>query len=214
MSQNNNNNNSNSAKAPWPVRPGVFKSIGQNDFKPNRSPSPIVEMPMSPSSARSSPARFIPGYNRSMSPRITIEESPFSPPPQTPTSVMSPPPFMSRHQSPPLLTRLQSPPPPPQQAANIPGAVSSPLSPPPPVVREVPIQKQAPQSSSEVIVHQKDGNLVRCGSLILNLAPLGTSSPTLNSQRERQARCSWALCQIVYKISVGRVICCRSGGQS
>lgn len=105
----------NNNHAPWPVRKGIFRSIGQNDFVPTRSPSPIVEMPMSPSSARSSPARFVPGYNRSMSPRITIEESPFSPPPKTPSMVMSPPAFVNR-QSPPLQ--------------------------PPPVIREVPIQSE------------------------------------------------------------------------
>ena len=35
-------------QAPWPVRKGIFRSSGQSDFIPTRSPSPIVEMPLSP----------------------------------------------------------------------------------------------------------------------------------------------------------------------
>lgn len=155
MSQQQPNNN----KAPWPVRAGIFRSIGQNDFVPNRSPSPIVEMPMSPSSARSSPARFVPGYNRSMSPRITIEESPFSPPPQTPSSVMSPPVFLPRQSPPPLTqsSRSNSPAPHPQSRLQSPPpmmiATSMARALSPPIVREVPIQQEQNnmQQGSEVI---------------------------------------------------------------
>ncbi|XP_061500604.1 uncharacterized protein LOC133390950 [Anopheles gambiae] len=35
-------------QAPWPVRKGIFRSTGQSDFVPNRTPSPIVEFPLSP----------------------------------------------------------------------------------------------------------------------------------------------------------------------
>uniref|UniRef100_A0A182NMG1 ADP-ribosyl cyclase/cyclic ADP-ribose hydrolase n=1 Tax=Anopheles dirus TaxID=7168 RepID=A0A182NMG1_9DIPT len=34
--------------APWPVRKGIFRSTGQSDFVPTRTPSPIVEFPLSP----------------------------------------------------------------------------------------------------------------------------------------------------------------------
>ncbi|XP_070141697.1 NAD(+) hydrolase sarm1 isoform X5 [Drosophila kikkawai] len=59
-----------SHQAPWPVRKGIYRSSGQSDFTPTRSPSPIVEMPLSPPPvATTSPNRF--GIN-----------SPLSPPPQ------------------------------------------------------------------------------------------------------------------------------------
>lgn len=162
MAQNNTNpsnspnaNNPGNPYVPWPVRKGIFRSIGQNDFAvPTREPSPIVEMPMSPSSARSSPARFIPGYNRSMSPRITIEESPFSPPPQmsatTAASVMSPPVFVNPQPPPPLLLKS------PQGAVALANPVYSNPN-PCPVVRDVPIQQIPPLSSSEVIEIQRRG---------------------------------------------------------
>ncbi|KAL9908060.1 sterile alpha and armadillo motif isoform 10-T17 [Glossina fuscipes fuscipes] len=57
-------------QAPWPVRKGIFRSSGQSDFKPTRSPSPIIEMPTSP------PPITSPTINRS-SPNC-----PLSPPPQ------------------------------------------------------------------------------------------------------------------------------------
>lgn len=44
----NSNSNSNNIKAPWPVRKGIFRSSGQSDFVPQRTPSPIVEMPNTP----------------------------------------------------------------------------------------------------------------------------------------------------------------------
>ncbi|KAI8041238.1 hypothetical protein M5D96_005492 [Drosophila gunungcola] len=56
-------------KAPWPVRKGIFRSSGQSDFTPTRSPSPIVEMPLSPPPVATPPSRF----------GLT---SPLSPPPQ------------------------------------------------------------------------------------------------------------------------------------
>ncbi|ETN58316.1 sarm1 [Anopheles darlingi] len=37
-----------SNQAPWPVRKGIFRSTGQSDFVPTRTPSPIVEFPLSP----------------------------------------------------------------------------------------------------------------------------------------------------------------------
>lgn len=169
MSQNENNANNNnnptsppsptaaagSKYVPWPVRKGIFRSIGQNDFVvPNRETSPIVEMPMSPSSARSSPARFVPGYNRSMSPRITIEESPLSPPPL----VTSPPPVLVYPQFPPppvAMTTTSA-----TEGATHPIPTTNTRSPSPsPVVREVPIHQEpppvpplpSPSSLSEVI---------------------------------------------------------------
>jgi hypothetical protein len=58
---------------PWKVRKGVFKSTGVSDYDlPSRNtPSPIVEMPLSPPIVKtpSSPLQ---------SPRITIVESPLS----------------------------------------------------------------------------------------------------------------------------------------
>uniref|UniRef100_A0A1B0C6L4 ADP-ribosyl cyclase/cyclic ADP-ribose hydrolase n=1 Tax=Glossina palpalis gambiensis TaxID=67801 RepID=A0A1B0C6L4_9MUSC len=57
-------------QSPWPVRKGIFRSSGQSDFKPTRSPSPIIEMPTSP------PPITSPTINRS-SPNC-----PLSPPPQ------------------------------------------------------------------------------------------------------------------------------------
>lgn len=151
QNKNNDANNSNPENAnkyvPWPVRKGIFRSIGQNDFVvPNRETSPIVEMPMTPSSTRSSPARFIPGYNRSMSPRITIEESPLSPPPL----VTSPPPVLCHHPSPP--PRVQSPPPQATPTTPVSTASNSPCTPNNnPVVRDVPIQQVPPvRARSEV----------------------------------------------------------------
>lgn len=59
---------------PWKVRKGVFKSTGTSDYAvlPRNTPSPIIEMPMSPApnSTPKSP----------MSPRVTIIENPLSPP--------------------------------------------------------------------------------------------------------------------------------------
>ncbi|XP_060659532.1 NAD(+) hydrolase sarm1 isoform X7 [Drosophila nasuta] len=66
MSNNNNNNQQN--QAPWPVRKGIFRSSGQSDFVPTRSPSPIVEMPLSPPPPGTPLGRSI--------------RSPLSPPPQ------------------------------------------------------------------------------------------------------------------------------------
>ncbi|XP_017111800.1 NAD(+) hydrolase sarm1 isoform X5 [Drosophila elegans] len=58
-----------SNQAPWPVRKGIFRSSGQSDFTPTRSPSPIVEMPLSPPPVATPSNRF----------GLT---SPLSPPPQ------------------------------------------------------------------------------------------------------------------------------------
>lgn len=79
-----------SNKAPWPVRKGIFRSSGQSDFVPQRTPSPVVELPNTPTpqSGRTS---------NPLSPLISIVESPLSPPqspgpmtPLSPTSPMSP----------------------------------------------------------------------------------------------------------------------------
>lgn len=66
---------------PWKVRKGVFKSTGTSDYSvpPRNTPSPIIEMPMSPLPVNikspNSPLSPSP-----MSPRVTIIESPLSPP--------------------------------------------------------------------------------------------------------------------------------------
>lgn len=77
-------------QAPWPVRKGIFRSTGQSDFVPTRTPSPIVEFPLSP------------------------------PPPQTPTSSVTPPPQhkngivlnVTSPRTSPRVTIVESPPPP------------------------------------------------------------------------------------------------------
>lgn len=70
-----------SNQAPWPVRKGIFRSTGQSDFVPTRTPSPIVEMPMSPSPKKT--------LNNPLNLSVTIPETtttPLSPPPPpTPT---------------------------------------------------------------------------------------------------------------------------------
>lgn len=79
-----------SNKAPWPVRKGIFRSSGQSDFVPQRTPSPVVEMPNTPTPQ--------PGKTSNpLSPLINIVESPFSPPqspcsttPMSPTSPTTP----------------------------------------------------------------------------------------------------------------------------
>lgn len=58
--------------APWPVRKGIFRSSGQSDYVPQRTPSPIVEMPNTPQPGKHSA--------NPMSPRVSIVEHPFSPP--------------------------------------------------------------------------------------------------------------------------------------
>ncbi|XP_053953709.1 NAD(+) hydrolase sarm1 isoform X9 [Anastrepha ludens] len=72
-----------SHQAPWSIRKGIFRSSGQSDFVPARSPSPIVEMPLSPppiNTTNGGPpiSRFSP-------------TCPLSPPPQ-PIQVVSGPP--------------------------------------------------------------------------------------------------------------------------
>lgn len=61
-------------KAPWPVRKGIFRSSGQSDFIPTRSPSPIVEMPLSPPPVMNN--------NRASSLSRFDNNCPLSPPPQ------------------------------------------------------------------------------------------------------------------------------------
>ena len=62
---------------PWKVRKGIFKSTGTSDYTPRNTPSPIIEMPLSPTPANSSSpcSPLLP-----MSPRVTVTESPLSPP--------------------------------------------------------------------------------------------------------------------------------------
>lgn len=64
---------------PWKVRKGIFKSTGTSDYAlPARNtPSPIVEMPMSPPAVKTPTSPLL----MPMSPRVTIVESPLSPPP-------------------------------------------------------------------------------------------------------------------------------------
>lgn len=51
---------SNSARhAPWPVRQGLFRSTGQSDYVPQRTPSPIVELPNTPVVSPMSPTRAV-----------------------------------------------------------------------------------------------------------------------------------------------------------
>lgn len=68
--------------APWPVRKGIFRSTGQSDFIPQRSPSPIVEMPATPIQPNHPNNPMIP-----LSPRcITVLDAKcMSPPPQSPS---------------------------------------------------------------------------------------------------------------------------------
>lgn len=62
---------------PWKVRKGVFKSTGTSEYTvpPRNTPSPIIEMPMSPSPVKLPFSPLSP-----LSPRVTITESPLSPP--------------------------------------------------------------------------------------------------------------------------------------
>lgn len=74
-----------SKKTPWPVNKGFFRSAYQTEFIPQRSPSPIIEMPLSPEpdgmecnghAMSPPPLRISTSMERSMSPRA---QSPFSP---------------------------------------------------------------------------------------------------------------------------------------
>lgn len=47
-----------SKKSSWPVRKGLFRTTCQSEFLPQRSPSPIVEIPLSPQSDLSDTPRF------------------------------------------------------------------------------------------------------------------------------------------------------------
>lgn len=77
ISQNMNN------QAPWPVRKGIFRSSGQSDFIPTRSPSPIVEMPLSPPPVSSN--------SRASSISRFDNNCPLSPPPQPVQVILGPP---------------------------------------------------------------------------------------------------------------------------
>lgn len=84
--------------APWPVRKGIFRSTGQSDFIPQRSPSPIVEMPATPvQQTQSNPLS-------PLSPRCisVLEAGCMSPPPPSSQSSQSPSPnhFGSNRASP------------------------------------------------------------------------------------------------------------------
>lgn len=91
------------SQAPWPVRKGIFRSTGQSDFVPTRTPSPIVEFPLSPPPQQGSvsPSPLSPGSKSGSpvghaplrngiilsvppsplgSPRVTIVESPLGSP--------------------------------------------------------------------------------------------------------------------------------------
>lgn len=62
---------------PWKVRKGIFKSTGTSDYSvpPRNTPSPIIEMPLSPVATSTPCSPLSP-----MSPRVIIAESPLSPP--------------------------------------------------------------------------------------------------------------------------------------
>lgn len=68
-----------SKKAPWPIHK-VFRSQPHNEFHPQRSPSPIVEMPLSPDPESANGSCMSPRYpssmERSLSPRRS--QSPFN----------------------------------------------------------------------------------------------------------------------------------------
>lgn len=51
-----------SGQAPWPVRKGIFRSTGHSEYVPNtvHSPSPVVEIPETPQSDKSSSRINIP----------------------------------------------------------------------------------------------------------------------------------------------------------
>lgn len=44
------------SKKSWPIRKGIFRSACPSDFSPQRSPSPVVEMPLSPQPDSSDPS--------------------------------------------------------------------------------------------------------------------------------------------------------------
>lgn len=62
---------------PWKVRKGLYKSTGTSDYAlpPRDTPSPIIEMPMSPAPAPKSTCSPL----SPSSPRVMIIESPLSP---------------------------------------------------------------------------------------------------------------------------------------
>lgn len=73
-------------KAAWPINKGIFRTPFQTEFAHQRSPSPIVEMPLSPDPEASTqsnghpplqPLRINTSVERSMSPQRSM--SPFSP---------------------------------------------------------------------------------------------------------------------------------------
>lgn len=47
-----------SKKSSWPIRKGLFRTTCRSEFSPQRSPSPIVEMPLSPQSDLNDTPRF------------------------------------------------------------------------------------------------------------------------------------------------------------
>lgn len=71
---------------PWKIRKGIFKSTGTSDYSlPTRNtPSPIVEMPMSP------PPPTPTSIKTPTSPRVTIIENPLSPPIATASATFQP----------------------------------------------------------------------------------------------------------------------------
>lgn len=77
--------NDGSTFKPWKVRKGIFKSqVGTSDYDlPTRNtPSPIVEMPMSPLAVKTPTSPL----STPMSPRVTIIENPLSPSPPNSTA--------------------------------------------------------------------------------------------------------------------------------
>lgn len=101
------------SKKSWPIRTGLFRSTCHSDTETQRSPSPIVEMPLSPQPSESSrsrrmsspPLKIITNMNAnrragSQGPFSPSSQGPFSPSSQAPFSPLSQAPFSPASQGP------------------------------------------------------------------------------------------------------------------
>lgn len=116
------------ASAPWPVRKGIFRSTGQSDYIPQRTPSPIVEMPATP---------IQPNHSNPMSPLsprcVTVLDARcMSPPPQSPS-------LHYVHAS--RVSPVKSPPPQSPSLHYVHGSRMSPVKSSPPQINEPPKSK-------------------------------------------------------------------------
>lgn len=68
--------NGQAGQAPWPVRKGVFRSVGTSEHGNVRSPSPVIEIPETPTSTES-PSKYATPIN---SPTTFTFEKARSPP--------------------------------------------------------------------------------------------------------------------------------------